>query len=142
MKYTLSLMLCLWVGQALAQQPVDWSQLSKVRFVQQWDLSSGYVTQQPRFPKAIKALEGQEIEISGYILPLDVAGEVYALSRYPYAACFFCGGAGLESVMDVWFADLDQRYRLDQQLKLRGVLRLSESGEGLIYLLEGAKEVE
>jgi len=133
---------CLWVGQALAQQPIDWSHLSEVRFVQQLDLRSGYVVQRPRFPKAIKALEGQQIEISGYLLPLDMEGESYVLSRYPYSACFFCGGAGPESVMDVWFADLDRRYSLDQQVKLRGILHLSESGEGLIYLLEEAEEVE
>ncbi len=142
MKSWLIVLLGLWSNGAWAQIAVDWPQLSEVRFVQQLDLRSGYVVQRPRFPKAIKALEGQEIEISGYILPLDVEGEVYTLSRYPYAACFFCGGAGLESVMDVWFADLDQRYRLDQQVKLQGTLRLSDSGDGLIYLLEEAEEVE
>lgn len=142
MKYPLCLMLWLWFGQALAQQEVSWPQLSEVRYAQSVNLSTGYITQRPRFSKAIRALEGQTIEISGYILPLDVEGEVYVLSRYPYAACFFCGGAGLESVMDVWFADLSRRYRMDQQVTLRGVLHLSDSGEGLMYLLDEAAEVK
>jgi len=131
----------MWISGALAQTTVDWPQLSDVRLVQQLDLRSGYVVQRPRFSKSIKALEDQVIEISGYILPLDVSGEVYALSRYPYAACFFCGGAGLESVMDVWFAEVEQRYELDQYITLRGILRLSDSGDGLMYLLDEAEEV-
>ncbi len=142
MKRAFCLVIGLWFGLALAQQPVDWSRLAEVRYVQQLNIHTGYIVQRPRFSKSIKSLEDKVIEISGYILPLDVSAEVYALSRYPYAACFFCGGGGLESVMYVWFTDLDQSYRLDQQVRLRGVLRLSDSGEDLIYLLEEAEELE
>lgn len=125
----------------MAQKTVDWAKLGEVRFVERIDLSSGYLIEKPRFSKAIKALEGKTIEISGYILPLSMADDVYVLSRFPYAACFFCGGAGLESVMRIWFKDRGNSYRMDQYVRLRGVLTLSDSGEGLIYLLEKAEEV-
>lgn len=131
----------LWGGSYLGQTPIDWPQLAEVRYVRQVDLSTGYVVDRPRFSREIKALADQEVAIGGYLLPLDVSGESYALSRYPYSACFFCGGAGLESVMNVWFVEAKQRYRLDQYVTLKGTLRLSDSGDGLLYLLEDAVEV-
>lgn len=129
-------------GSAQAQTLVDWEMLAEVNYVRRTDISTRYIIQQPRFSPTVKALEGKPIEITGYILPLDVDGSVYALSRYPYAACFFCGGAGIASVMDVWFAKRDKRYHLDEQIKLRGILRLSKESDGLMYLLDEAVEVE
>ncbi|MEM7373679.1 MAG: hypothetical protein AAF587_33960 [Bacteroidota bacterium] len=142
MRHWLFFFLCLWFGDSLAQTPVDWSLLGEVSFLQDMGRNQGYLNQEPRFSSGIKALEGQLIEISGYMLPLDAKGESYALSHYTYSACFFCGGAGLESVMDVRFAKADQRYQLDQHVRLRGILRLNDSESGLMYLLEEAEEVE
>ncbi|MEL7192325.1 MAG: DUF3299 domain-containing protein [Bacteroidota bacterium] len=142
MRTLLIFLFSLWTVSVFGQIPTEWTDLSKVRFVSAVDFSTGNVYNLPRFPLAIKRLDGKEIEISGYMLPLDMEGDTYAFSRYPYAACFFCGGAGLESVMSIWFAKPDQRFRLDQFVKLRGVLRLQDKGGDLIYLLDQAKEVE
>ena len=126
----------------MAQEAIDWQLLSEVRYVNMVDMRTAYLTQKPRLSKNIRDLEDEEVEISGYILPLDVSGSAFALSRYPYSACFFCGGAGLESVMDVWFKNPNQAFELDQYVKLRGILRLSVSGQGLIYLLDEAELVK
>ncbi|MEM7374833.1 MAG: DUF3299 domain-containing protein [Bacteroidota bacterium] len=142
MSHWLLFFLYLLFGSAQAQTLVDWEQLSEVFFVEKMDLGTRYVIHKPHFSEVIKALEGKKIEINGYILPLDVDGGAYALSAYPYSACFFCGGAGLASVMDVWFAEPNQHYQLDEKVKLHGILKLNDSGEGLLYLLDEAIEVE
>ncbi len=141
MRYCLLGLLILFGNSLMAQTVIDWTQLAEVHYVRQIDLSTGYPVDRPRFSRGIKALEGEVIEIGGYLLPLDVSGEAFALSRYPFSACFFCGGAGLESVMNVWFVEVKRDYRLDQYVTLRGTLRLSDSGHDLLYLLEDAKEV-
>lgn len=141
MKYFI-LIVGLFAGSLKAQVPTDWTELGEVRYMRGVDLRTGYMVEKPRFSGKIKRMADQEIEISGYMLPLDAEGKTYAISRYPYAACFFCGGGGLESVMNVWFLELDQRYSVDDYVKLQGTLRLNDNGDGLIYLLEGAEEIE
>ncbi|MCI4669473.1 MAG: DUF3299 domain-containing protein [Bacteroidia bacterium] len=142
MKYLLLCILGLFANNLIAQTPVNWVQLSEVRFSRGMDLSTGYLVDRPRFSKRIKSLENKRIEISGYMLPIDLKGEAYALSRYPYSACFFCGGAGLESVIEIWFLKDGQQFKLDQRVTLKGKLRLNPSGDGLIYLLEQAEVVK
>lgn len=132
----------LWGTISLAQIHVEWPQLGEVSFIQEMDLSSGRVIERPIFDESLTPIEDQTVEITGYILPLDVSGEIYALSRYPYEACFFCGGAGLETVMNIWFAKPDQDFKLDQVVKLRGTLRFNRDGNSLIYLLDRAVEVK
>ncbi|MEO0896437.1 MAG: hypothetical protein AAFY71_08580 [Bacteroidota bacterium] len=141
MRYILLLILAFMTTGLMAQIPTDWTELSKVRFMRGLDLSTGYLVDKPKFNSAIRKLDGQEIEISGYILPADIEGKTYVLSQNPYAACFFCGGAGMESVMNLWLTDYDKRYELDQFVKFKGILRLNDSGDGLIYLLDKAEEI-
>ncbi len=140
------LLICmsLWLGVAVpvfGQTTIDWELLGEVNYKRMVQLGSGMTFMKPLYPSKVKKLAGEQVIIQGYILPLDAEGHTYALSRFPYAACFFCGGAGLESVMGIWFAQIDTRYRLDQVLTLRGTLRLNDQGDGLIYYLEQAQEV-
>lgn len=142
MKHIFFWIFCLCALKGVTQQKVDWEQLSEVKYRRMVDLRTGYMIDRARFSKEIKALDGKRIQIRGYMLPLDVKGLTYALSRFPYAACFFCGGAGRESVISIWFKPPSKRYRLDEQLTLQGILRLDDSGDGLIYVLEDAEEVD
>ncbi len=142
MKYWLLLFMGLWGTTSLAQIHVEWLQLGEVTFIQEMDLPTGRVVDRPIFDESLQPIEDQSVKITGYILPLDVSGEIYALSRFPYEACFFCGGAGLETVMNVWFAEPDQDFKLDQVVTLQGILRFNRDGNSLIYLLDKAREVE
>ncbi|MEL6675557.1 MAG: hypothetical protein AAFR61_25340 [Bacteroidota bacterium] len=142
MRYCLFFLLWLLGASLLGQTMIDWPLLNEVSYIKGVDLRTGYLVERPRFSKALKKLDGDLVEIEGYIVPLDITGSRYVLSQFPYASCFFCGRAGLSSVMDVWFVDRSKRYVLDDRLKLRGYLRLSDSGEGLMYLLDEAEEIE
>ncbi len=43
----------------------------------------------PQFPSYLDAYELQEVVLQGYLVPVDVEGSQYALSRYAFSSCFF-----------------------------------------------------
>lgn len=96
---------------------------------------------QPIFSDAIKAMAGQEIYVKGYMVPVDDKGNYMVLSAFPFSQCFFCGGAGPETVMEV---DMRQdRKLLNKQVLLKGKLQLNDSNFlQLIYRLGQAQLVE
>lgn len=47
----------------------------------------------------MNALKNQALTITGYYIPVEE--DVFIISRFPNATCFFCGAAGMESVMEV-----------------------------------------
>jgi hypothetical protein len=61
------------------------------------------------------------------------------LSKVPYSACFFCGGAGPESVVEVYFTDKHPRFKADQVIKVTGILRLNDTDiTHMNFILTGA----
>lgn len=102
-----SLAICfLWVGSSTlyAQDAKSlWTTLAKVTFKKQYDEMLGFKVDVPIFSPEIKALEGKAVEIKGYIIPVEGyrGQKEFVFSAFPYNMCFFCGGAGPESVMEV-----------------------------------------
>ena len=78
-------------------------------------------------------------EISGYVLPMDVSGEAYVLSAFPFASCFFCGGAGQESVVELRLKNFSQSFETDEFLSFTGVLKLNKEELELNYILDVAE---
>ena len=52
----------------------------------------------PVFTPELQDLSGKDIALRGYYLPYSTVDSVIIISRFPYASCFFCGRAGIESV--------------------------------------------
>lgn len=124
---------------------IDWSLLGKVEFEQKWhDTLNDYIYF-PVFHPEIRAFEGKQVEIGGYVIPFEETQDarMLVLSAFPFSSCFFCGGAGPESVMDI---QLDQNkpgsrrnWKQDSQLSFRGRLRLNDSDVYYLnYILEEA----
>ena len=125
-----------------AQKEVEWSTLMDVSFKDIYLESEDMYVYFPLFDDKHKKLDSQEIEITGYIIPLDVEANMYFLSAYPFSACFFCGNAGPESVMAVNFAGNNRRYNTDERITLNGILNLNDSDiDELIYILNQAEEI-
>ncbi len=130
----------------IAQQAariIDWKLLSKVEFVDRYfeDFEAWYLV--PEFSMEVKALKDQEVLIKGYMIPLDVDGGEYALSAYPFSACFFCGGAGPESVIALKFKESPRRFETDEVVFIKGRLRLnSDDFEQFNYILEACEAVD
>ena len=121
---------------------LTWQTLSDVEFTDVYleELDAYYWM--PAFGPQVMAAEGKEFFITGYMIPVDVDEDFYVLSRYPFANCFFCGGAGPESVIDLRFPGKSERaYQTDDRLSFRGTLRLNaDDVYQMNYILEGAVE--
>lgn len=86
-----------------------------------------------RFNSKIKELEGKTIELEGYMYPLEVAPKhkYFFLSYYPANACFFCGGAGPETIVEIR-ATKAIKFST-KKIKVKGKLKLNDKGEGNIF---------
>lgn len=94
----------LFSTKALAQETQGaWKTLSKVTFKKQYDDLLGFKIDIPVFSDEVKALDGKEITVRGYIVPTNgyKSHSDFVFSAFPYNMCFFCGGAGPETVMEV-----------------------------------------
>jgi len=94
---------------------------------------------QPVFNKDIKALEGKRVTLKGFIIPLDDAKKQvnFMLSMVPFSHCYFCGGAGPESVVEVK-AVMSFEYTA-KPVQVSGILKLNATDENhLFYILEEA----
>lgn len=86
-----------------AQQENMWKTLSKITYKKEYDEMLGFKVDVPVFSKELQSLEGKEVTIKGYIIPVEgyKSHKEFIFSAYPYNMCFFCGGAGPETVMEV-----------------------------------------
>jgi hypothetical protein len=80
-----------------------WKTLAKITYVKEYDEFLGFKIDRPVFSEEIKALNGKEVTVKGFIIPVEgYKGHTeFIFSAFPYSMCFFCGGAGPESVMEV-----------------------------------------
>lgn len=120
-----------------------WKQLSRLTFKKQYDEMMGFKVDIPVFGKDIKALEGKEVEVKGYVIPVEgyKSHKEFVFSAFPYNMCFFCGGAGPETVMEV--VALEAVEYSPDAITLRGKLQLNDSDiNRLIYSLTDAVVVK
>lgn len=95
----------------------------------------------PTFGAKVLALEGKEITIEGYVLPLDFEGNYFVISSTPFASCFFCGGSGPETVMEIYLKG--KKKVKSKTVTVKGILKLNRGDlEHLTYMLENAEVVE
>ncbi|MBI1228362.1 MAG: DUF3299 domain-containing protein [Bacteroidetes bacterium] len=87
----------------LSAQEFMWKTLGKVTYKKEYDEMLGFKVDVPVFSNEIQKLEGKEVTIKGYIIPVEgyKSHKEFVFSAYPYNMCFFCGGAGPETVMEV-----------------------------------------
>ena len=134
---------CFFTTTTQAQALLDWFNLSDVKFEEKQipgeELNYNHAT----FGPSVKPFEGVEVMISGYIIPMDPMGVSYVLSRNPNASCFFCGGAGPETVIQLNLTpSAIKRYKTDDRLTFKGIFRAKETDiESLTYVLEYAEEM-
>lgn len=143
-KIVYTILLVLTVQLQANSQNITWKNLEDVAFEEQYLESYQDWFLVPTFGKSVKILEHTTISIKGYLVPLDLEGKIYALSAYPYSSCFFCGGAGPESVMTLLFdRDPPRKYKIDDVETFTGELHLNENDpEEFIYILKHAQQLE
>lgn len=120
---------------------LSWTDLMDIYYDWIFNDDIGYEMPVAKFGDSVKALAGRTVEIEGYAYPVktDDGKEIIVLSRYPSNQCFFCGGAGPESVMDLIPVKPFKRgqINMDDRIKVRGVLHLNADNlENLNYVLK------
>jgi hypothetical protein len=125
-------------------QELTWRALEDVEFKDVYVEELYAYYWKPTFGDGVTGLEGKDVYITGYMIPVDLDEDFYVLSRYPFANCFFCGGAGPESVVDLRFPGKSKRvYQTDERLTFKGTFRLNaDDVYQMNYILDGAVEHE
>jgi hypothetical protein len=124
---------------------ISWKTLSDVSFYEEYNEEFDFNILYPKFGASVLELEGKEVIIEGYAIPIDELGyeDILVLSAMPYSQCFFCGMAGPESVMDIKAKEKIADVRLDKKLRLKGNLKLNVKDlSQLNYILENAVLVQ
>jgi hypothetical protein len=115
---------------------ITWRMLASTDFSEFYDSNRSMWSLEALYPDNIATLNGKVIYITGYVLPIDSKGELYALSAYPFSSCFFCGGAGPESVMGLEFKENPGHIPTDAVKTFKGRLVLKpKPGEGFYFAL-------
>jgi len=129
-------------ADAEAYAELTWRMLEDVEFKDVYVEELDAYYWKPTFGDIVNGLEGKEVHITGYMIPVDLDEDFYVLSRYPFANCFFCGGAGPESVIDLRFVGKSPRvYQTDERLTFAGKFRLNaDDVYQMNYILDGAVE--
>lgn len=128
---------------AHTQTDLSWELLEDVSYEEQYLEDSDTYWLIPSFGDFIKLYEQQEVSIEGYLIVIDIDENFFVLSKFPYSACFFCGAAGPDSIVEL---QLDHKLRgvqTDQRVQVKGRLRLNKSDiNHFSYILSQASIVQ
>jgi len=120
-----------------------WKTLAKITYKKEYDEFLGFKIDKPVFSEEIKALNGKEVTVKGFVIPVEgyKSHKEFIFSAFPYSMCFFCGGAGPESVMEVTASE-PVEYSAES-IVLKGKLKLnSDDVNKLMYSLTEARIVK
>lgn len=140
MKYfaSLFLFLAMYAGSS-AQTSLTWELMADITYNPVYMEELGTRFDVASFSTRMMEMEGERVEIVGYLLPIDVMGDEYALSEGPFAACFFCGKGGPESVMELRIRKKENWFGMDRLVLFSGILELNaDDPEHLYYILNDA----
>jgi hypothetical protein len=127
MRFILTFFLALSSVFASAQTD-GWLAFAKTKFDAKYSDKAGEYFLFPTFSEELKSMVGKEFSLEGYYLPIDVDGDAYIiLSKFPYSQCFFCGGAGPESIAEVFFKVKPGKFEPDQYIRVKGKLKLNDA---------------
>jgi hypothetical protein len=116
-----------------------WPKLYQIKYTPADETFGGL--DKPVFSEAAKTLRGKEITLPGYLVPFEngaMKSNHFMFSSLPINACFFCGGGGPETVVEV-FSIKTVTYT-DKPVELKGTLYLNDKDPGqMIYVLNGAE---
>ncbi len=131
-----------------AQVNLNWEDLATdLNYIEQYNEEYDLTYNQPIFSPKMMMLNGEEVTIKGYVLPLDVEGSYFVLSKLPYSSCFFCSKdknkAGPETVIELKLDDnAKKQYQMDDIVTFKGKLYLNDTDmHQLYYVLKKARPI-
>ena len=109
---------------AFAQEQLTWKDFADVNFEPVYNEIYDVHFLMPTFGENIQSYRGKKVSIKGFFLDISGGGDIYLVSSKPMAACFFCGGAGPETIVEVIFKEKPP-FKTDQVILVSGVLELN-----------------
>lgn len=116
-------------------QQLTWKDLDSLKVSYYFDADYGDYLGKPSFSEKVKGWDGKNVSIEGYWIPVSEIGDstVSVLSALPYAQCFFCSGAGIETVMQIKANKLLRRMDTDEKVALKGRFLLNRDNPMELY---------
>lgn len=124
---------------AMEQDHGTWNTLAMVTYEKEFDEDFGMDIDKPVVSPLISSLDGKEVTLQGFIIPLTgkVEQSHFMLSKFPQSMCFFCGKAGPESAAQVFTKDGKKIPFTDKKVKVKGILRVNTTEiTNLLYTIE------
>ena len=121
--------------KAVFFEKISWKNLDSLKIAYYYDEDYGDYLGKPTFSKESIAWNGKNVIIEGYWIPVSEIGDstVSVLSALPYAQCFFCSGAGIETVMQIKAEGNLKRMETDEKVELKGKLLLNSDNPMELY---------
>lgn len=103
MRKVLIIFLSFFPAMLLAQESDMWQILSEVQYESKRLGKEELEIDVPIFSKQLNSWNGKKIILKGYLIPLSEFGGKgeFMLSSLPFSNCFFCGGAGPETIVEL-----------------------------------------
>ena len=125
---------------SFAQTEITWNDLEDVEFEDVYYDEVDEFIAYPHFGQSVTNLSGVEVSLTGYILALDPDEGYYILSKGPFASCFFCGGGGPETIVELELKNKNQYFMMDEVATIKGVLKLNADDiYQCVYILQNAE---
>jgi hypothetical protein len=123
-------------NKIIVEDTLTWKLLGTISYKKKTVKDYGEVDFPVVNPK-LKTLGKKTVVISGFIIPID--SKNYAISKNVFAACFFCGKSGPETLAGIKFRGALPKLNTDQYVTLKGIFRYNETDiEDWIYHIEDA----
>lgn len=124
---------------SVAADTLTWKMLGDIKYVRKKHATYGEV-EFPQVNMQLKMMQKKTVFMSGFIVPID--NKNYALSKNVFAACFFCGKSGPETIAGIKFKGTTPKLKTDTYVTLKGTFRYNETDvEDWIYHIENAEIV-
>jgi hypothetical protein len=137
----LIILLSLIVSELRAQETDFWQVLAEVTYESK--LTGDGEMDSPKFSKRLQGWNGKKISLKGYLIPLSEFGgkDAYMLSSLPFNNCFFCGGAGPETVVEV---QVKQSLKFtSERIVVEGILILNhDNPDHHMYILKDVIRID
>lgn len=121
-----------------------WGMLMMTETEKEFDPTLGMEIDIPNIHPAAKKLNGEQIQLEGFIIPLEgkKSQSHFMFSAFPINMCYFCGRAGPESVIEVFMKDGESLPFTDKKIWIQGELRVNEHDpQSNIYTLNYAEKL-
>ena len=122
-------------GKVENYHKLTWKTLDSLKVDYYFDAAYGDYLGKPIFSDKTKVWHGKKVIVEGFWIPISEIGDstVSVLSALPFAQCFFCSGAGIETVMQIKPHSSIKRMDTDEKVTLKGTFYLNKDNPMELY---------